>query len=451
MSNTDSSKNVTLTIKSLGSQGEGVGFLHGYKLFVDGALPGEVVRGRINDKTDRFGRVDLLEVIEESPARTIPPCPLFDRCGGCQIMHVSYNFQLEMKRKRLIEAFKTHRGIENVRIDPCVPSPKPMSYRNKIQVPVISGPDGIEMGLYAKNSHQLVDIDHCLVHCELGERVYGVCRELIRNSTVIPYDPPTGTGELRYLVIKTAVNSGEVLVMFVTASEASPSLRQIAKEVIVRCPEVKGVVQNINTSAGNTVLGDQFQPLEGADHIAEILCGLRFKVSPASFFQVNTEQAEQLYRQVDLFAELDGTQTVLDAYCGVGTMALVLAKRAKQVIGVECVREAISDAQENAVRNGIENVSFVCAAAEDYIANLAHIDVAVLNPPRKGCDPVVLAELGRLKPAKVIYVSCDPVTLARDLAILVSDGYTVEQVRPFDMFPHTSHVETVVKLRLRAS
>lgn len=417
-------------IHALGSSGEGVAYHEGYTLFIEGALPGEEVETEITECHKRYGRGKLLRVITPSPDRVKPVCPLFGTCGGCQVMHLSYPKQLEMKRQRVAEALKRIGKIENCEVLPCLPSPNPLGYRNKIQLPV----RGTEIGLYTHSTHDIVPVETCFIHSPLGDRVYREVKRIIEAS------PITG---LKHILIKSTLFTEEALVVLVTSQAITPQLRQAAKEMI---PFVKGVVHNWQPAAGNVILGREYTVIEGEGHLLERLLGLTFKVSPASFFQVNPAQAERLYATALEFAALQGDETVLDAYCGVGTMALIFARHAKKVIGVECVEEAIKDAIENAARNEIRNASFAAANAEEYIAALKQVDVALLNPPRKGCDPAFLAGLKRLKPKKLIYVSCDPATLARDLALLMEGGYRVEKVQPVDMFPQTAHVETVCLL-----
>ena len=266
------------------------------------------------------------------------------------------------------------------------------------------------------------------------------------DSGIKPYDPATGKGELRHILIRSAVHTQEALVVLVTNGNSSEALSRIADAVMAQCPNVKGVVHNKHTGRDNVILGKSYQVLKGAGYIHEKLVNMTFKVSPASFFQVNPAQAENLYAKALEFAELTGKETVLDAYCGVGTLSLFFAKQAKNVIGVECVPEAIEDAKTNAQLNHIANVSFMCATSESSIESLSAIDVVLLNPPRSGCAASFLDGIGLLSPKRLVYISCDPATLARDLAHLRTVGYTVDEIQPFDMFPQTAHVECVVKL-----
>lgn len=435
---------IQLSIRNLGSHGEGVGTLDGFTFFVEGALPGEKVDVEVLLVKKTYGTGKLLRIIHESPDRVKPVCPLFARCGGCQIMHLDYQAQLAQKRQRVVDAFHRIGKLTDVEISPCQASPAPLYYRNKVQAPIKQGKNGIRVGFYARNSHDLVDVDTCYIHCELGQEVYETATELLKSSGISAYDWKSLKGELRHLIVKTAVNRKEALVVIVTRGKATPSLEQVAEEICQRHPEVKGVIQNINPSPHNVVLGRQYVCLAGGSYMEEEILGLLFRVSPASFFQVNPWQARQLYQQVIDWAALKGTETVLDAYCGVGTLSLLLAREAKQVIGVECVQQAIDDAEKNAALNEIENVTFVCAEAEKWIQHSEPMDLVVLNPPRKGCDPEMIQAVGKMQPPKVLYVSCDPATLARDLAGLREYGYQIDAVQPFDMFPQTAHVETVV-------
>jgi 23S rRNA (uracil1939-C5)-methyltransferase len=427
-----------ISIQRLGIHGEGIGESQGLTTFVDGALPGEDVTASVVEVRKNFARAKVEAFETLSPYRVAPPCPVFGKCGGCQLQHLDYAHQLATKRQRVIDAFERIGKLFDIPVSECVPSPYPFAYRNKIQLPVVADSD-LRLGLYAFNSHDIIEIDKCYIHCDLGEEAFHRIRRLLKT---VPEIWPT----LRHVLVKTGISTRQVLVILVTDGEGSPFLTSVASQIIEALPEIRGVVQNINTSPGNVILSSKYRTLAGQPFIEDLICGLRFKVSPASFFQVNPQQAEKLYQQALSFAELQGHETVLDAYCGVGTLSLIFAQHTLKVIGVESVPAAIEDANENAQLNHIKNASFVCAKAEDYIAKLKGIDTAVLNPPRKGCDPQFLEVLAKIQPKKLVYISCDPATLARDLAILKSKGYAIDQAVPFDMFPQTMHVECVVQL-----
>lgn len=438
-----------MTIDDLGISGEGVGHIEGFTVFIDGALPGEVIQAQLVQSKRHFGRANLLAIHQKSPSRVQPPCPLFDRCGGCQIMHINYDQQLEFKRDRVTKAIRYIGKISDANVAPCLPSPSPLAYRNKIQLIVAPAKEGIAIGLYAKGSHDVVEINKCYIHCPQGEEIFQNINKIIKQSTIEPYIAESGEGELRHILIKTAVFTRQSLVVLVTNGPASTRIKKAAQEIIAQSPTVKGVVHNSNTSRTNVILGNEYNLLCGVPSIDEQLCGLHFKISAASFFQVNPAQAENLYKKALEFAELKDNDVALDAYCGVGTLTLLMAKQAKHVLGIENVKEAIEDAKENAVRNGITNVSFVCENTEDYLKGFnKKIDVIFLNPPRKGCEESVLKCIAKIKPKKIVYISCDPATLARDIGQLCTMGYKLNIIQPYDMFPQTAHVECVAQLTL---
>lgn len=431
----------TLTIDRLGINGEGIGRLDGLTVFVEGALPGEQVDVRLYEKRKTYARAEIVKILNSSPNRTNAPCALYGKCGGCQLMHLQYEQQLIAKQQRVLDALIRIGKLDAIEVLPCIPSPAPLSYRNKIQLPSSSNAT-IKFGLYAHNSHDLVEIESCKIHCQLGDEVFQKVEKILKTYEI-------SSDLLKTLLIKTAYFTNQVLVVLVTQESQHQKLTCAAEQILKEIPQVKGVVQNINPSSNNCVLGKTFRTLAGVGFIEEKLCDLYFKVSPASFFQVNPLQAQNLYEKALEFADLKGDERVLDAYCGVGTLSLILAKKAKEVIGVECVFDAVEDAKYNALRNGCTNAQFFCAMAEDFVKSLSNIDVALLNPPRKGCEKSFLEALSLLKPERIIYISCDPATLARDLSLLQQSGYEITYVQPFDMFPQTAHVETLVQMRLK--
>lgn len=437
---------IILQINDLGSHGEGVGRHQELAIFVEGALPGERVEVELSKRQARYGRGKLLRVLEPSEERRDPSCPLFGSCGGCQLMHLSYEAQLDIKRKRVITALERIARLKEVSVSPCHPSPLKLGYRNKIQLPIKNSSEGLSLGLYAVGSHDLIPIERCQIHCQQGEEVFTKIQTLVKASGIQAYSPPH-QGELRHLLIRTAMNREEVLVIIVTATPPSENLRRLAKQILESHPLVKGVVANINADPTNVILGQHYVCLEGADHIHEWLGALKFKISPASFFQVNPAQAVKLYERALALSEVSAQEVVIDAFCGVGTLALYFARHAKAVVGIESVAAAIADAKVNAQLNGITNARFHCARAENFIRQVKDASLLLLNPPRKGCDPALLEQVGRLAPSRIIYISCDPATLARDLAILLPFGYIIQTIEPFDMFPQTAHVETLAMLR----
>lgn len=435
---------IVLEITALGLSGEGIGSYEGLKIFVEGALPEETVQVVLTELKKNYGKASLTQILKKSSSRVVPVCPLFDECGGCQIMHLSYKEQLEIKKKRVADAFLRIGKDPIASFFPIHPSEPSLHYRNKIQLPATLQEGKVALGLYAKGSHEIVPIEKCFIHSNLGESVYQRCLQIVKDSSIAPYDETTQKGELRHLLIKTAVFNEQVLIVLITTQKPSKDLREVAKKMS-EIPFVKGVVHHKNARYDNVILDQHFTCLAGEDHIYEILCGLTFKLSGASFFQVNPFQAERLYKKALELACLDSSMKVLDAYCGIGTLSLLAARQASFVIGIECVPQAIEDAKYNAALNQISNATFFCSTVEKKIHQLKEIDVAIINPPRKGCDPRVLEALKRISPQRIIYISCDPATLARDSQILKQLGFNKDHIEAFDLFPQTMHVETVAR------
>lgn len=430
-----------LTIDDLGSAGEGIGSMEGLRVFVDGALPGEEIEAQIQVRKKTYARATLKEITQASPERVTAPCPVFGQCGGCQLQHLAYSGQLKAKEKRIKAALQRIAGLPNIPVNNCIPSPSIFGYRNKIQLRVGSDKNGrCQLGLYAKRSHHLIAIENCLIHCSIGEAIYPLLKSTIEHSPIRPYNERNGKGELRSVLLRAAIHNEELLLVFVTNGPASPAMRQLSTELLKRCPKLKGIVSNINTRRDNVILGQRYEVLAGSGEIQETLSGLQFAISPASFFQVNTTQAEELYSYALNVAKLSKNSRVLDAYCGVGTLSLLAARHVQEVVGIESIPQAINDAKANAQNNGIENCRFLCGRAEELAATLPPCDVILINPPRGGCSPSFLHSLSA---QRLVYISCDPATLARDLKILSTLGYRATEVQPFDMFPQTMHVESV--------
>lgn len=426
-----------ITIHALSSMGEGIGTLPNdrLKIFVDGTLPQEKAEIEISELKKNYAKGRLISLATPSPDRISPPCPYFGQCGGCQIMHLSYPGQLQIKRERVIEALKRIGHLEYPQVRPCLPSPTSFNYRNKIQLPVKWTGTTKEIGLYRKESHDLIPIEHCLIQSQIGEEILTLLHQKLQQTSV------------RYILIRTAFFTQEALVIFITDGSQTQELEHLGKELMKSHPFIKGVLENVNQREDNIILGKSFKSLIGRPYIYEKLLGMTFKISPDAFFQINPLQTEHLYKTALEFANLNDQEIVVDAYCGVGTLALLAAPRAKQSIGIECVARAIEDAQTNASLNSSQNCTFYLGFAEKRLDLLKGADCIFLNPPRKGCSPDLLKVVNS---KKIVYISCDPATLARDLALL-SSQYQIDAVQPLDMFPQTMHVETVVKLSLKPS
>jgi len=363
-------------------------------------------------------------------------------------MHLSYEKQLQFKTDKVRSALLKI-GRLDTPVEPCIASPSPLAYRNKIQLPIYKENGELKLGLYQKKTNNPLAIEECFIHCPLGEKVFKAVSELLKETSLDVYDERTKTGFLRHLLIKTGTRTNECLVIWITSSKRYHRvIKEMSKKLIKLCPEVKGVLLNVNKKRFNSIMGDHCETVVGRPYIYETLLGKTFKISAHSFFQVNSLQAENLYQKALDFADISPKDTVLDAYCGTGTLTLLTAPFAKKVIGIECVESAITDAKENATINEITNSEFVLGNVEDKLGDLERIDTIFLNPPRKGCEKSVLETLNTYRPKKIVYISCDPATLARDVKILTDFGYKLQKVQPFDMFPQTTHVETCLYLTL---
>ena len=375
-----------------------------------------------------------------------PGCPHAKKCGGCQLQNLSYPEQLAYKQSRVRRLIGPY-----CRVMPIVGMDEPYHYRNKVQAAFgLDARRHIVSGVYQSSTHRIVPVDSCMIEDETADRIIVDIRKMLPEFKIQVYDERTGTGFLRHVLVKRGFSSGEVMVVLVAAKPVFPTQKPFVKKLLALHPEITTVVLNINDRFTSLVLGEREKALYGTGYIEDTLCGCVFRISPKSFYQINPVQTEKLYGAAMELAGLTGAETVLDAYCGVGTIGLIASGRAKQVLGVELNRDAVRDAIANAKRNGIKNCWFTAADAGEYMADMAReharVDVVFMDPPRAGSDERFLRSLMRLSPARVVYISCNPDTLARDLAILTKGGYRAELARPVDMFPHTQHIETVVSL-----
>jgi len=432
---------VEIPVLRLGVNGEGIADCNGFTLFIDGVLPGEKVRVRISELHTTYGRAKLLDVLIPVEHRRRPDCKIFGRCGGCQLMHLRYREQTANKRIRVQEDIRRIGGFADFEVEPCIAADNEFAYRNKIEVPFRVRNRAPWFGFFRSNSHEIIPFRECLIHCKAGDHLFNTLRELILRSGIHPYDEKRDLPSLRHVLLRNAREGA--LVTLVTNGMDIRGIEALAKELMASDPMVKGVVQNNNTSRSNVILGREQRLLAGVDHVIEEVAGIRFRIGSRSFFQINTPQAARMAQLVLEMAALDGTETVLDAYSGVGFFSMFLAQKALKVIGIESFEAATLEARSNAEMNGLLNVEFRSGAAEELIASVQKADVVVMDPPRKGCEASFLEALSGLAPKKIIYVSCNPATLARDLKILASRGYRLTRVKPVDMFPQTSHIESV--------
>ena len=433
-----------LTVDAVTLEGSGVGRVDGFALFVPGALAGERVRLRVIKVTASYAVGKLLETVDPSPHRREPRCPVYARCGGCAFAHVSYEEELRIKERQVADALIRLGGIKDVPLRPILGMDEPERYRNKGAFPFGMTEHGPAFGFYAPRSHRLVPVEDCLIEQEGVCRAVGAVKGWAERYRIQPYDEGTGKGTLRHAVARVTT-SGELMAVVVTRGDLPHK-----RELIEALSFADSVYWNRNDRNTNVIFGHRFTLISGKPTLRETLCGHGFEVSPRSFLQVNPVQTQKLYgAALDLLAP-QPDETAADVYCGIGTISLLLAKKAGKVIGVEVVPEAVENARENAARNGIQNAAFLCAPAEEALPKLVAqgqiIDCLIVDPPRKGCDPQVIEAILSSGAKRMVYVSCNPATLARDVKLLTAGGFTVQTVQPVDMFPRCGHVETVCLL-----
>ncbi|RJE88704.1 23S rRNA (uracil(1939)-C(5))-methyltransferase RlmD [Paenibacillus sp. 1011MAR3C5] len=452
---------VTVDLVGLTHDGDGVGRANGFTLFVQGGLPGEQARVRVMKLKKQYGYARLQELVKASPDRINPPCDIYKECGGCQLQHFDYEAQLAWKRQHVVDNLTRIGKLsvagerdaqDGVIVHPTIGMDDPWRYRNKAAVPVGAAGENGELvaGFYARGTHRIIDMDDCLIQHEHNDEVVRVVKKVARELRIQPYDESTGKGVLRHIMARTGVVTGEIMVVLVTNSKRLPRQPEWIEHLRASLPRLKSIVQNVNEEHTNAIFGDETRVLWGSEFIYDELDGIRFAISARSFYQINPAQTVALYRKAVEYAALSGKERVIDAYCGIGTISLFLARQAGHVYGVEIVPEAIEDAKRNAALNGIDNASFEAGPAEVVMPRWrkegVEADVVVVDPPRKGCDPALLETILALQPKRVVYVSCNPSTLARDLRILEDGGYKTVEVTPVDMFPWTVHVESCVSL-----
>ena len=432
----------TAKVEGCGSDGRGIVRIDAQVVFVPMAVRGETVRVRIVHVGQRTAAGEIVEILERSPARVEPDCPYYGRCGGCCYRHMRYEEELEMKRRRIDDAFERIGGL-SLRVSGMLGAEDILRYRNKGQYPV--GKNGI--GFFKGGSHEVIPVTDCRIEpAEMSATVAAVW-EWMRRYKITSYDEKTGRGLVRHVFVRVN-HLGESLCCLVANAERLPHEPELAAILRRAVPKTLGVLVNTNTRRTNVILGEKTRAVWGAETIEDVLCGETFRLSVPSFFQVNRRQAERLYMKALDYAALTGTETVVDLYCGAGTITMCLARRAKKVIGVEIVPEAIRDAKENAARNGVKNAAFFCedatSAAERFLREGIRPDVITVDPPRKGLTKEGIAAAVQMAPKRIVYVSCDPATLARDLKIFEEAGYRAEEATGVDLFPGTAHVECVV-------
>lgn len=450
----EKNKEYIFDIISQGYEGEGIAKIDNkYPIFIEGALKGEKVKVRIVKVNKNFAYGKLMEVLEASEERVNPPCAIYKRCGGCKLQHASYKAQLDFKWDRVKDCVSKIGKLDPSIVKYPLGMEEPWRYRNKVQLPIGLINGEVKIGFFAPRSHDIIDMESCLIQDEIGDKVVKLTREWIEKFNIRPYNVDgeyDEKGIVRHIMIRRGFTTNEVMVVLVTNGEKLPHKEEFVYLMVKNIPGIKSVIQNINSKKTNVILGLESKTLWGEDTISDYIGDFRFNISPLSFFQVNPTQTEVLYGKALEYANLTGNEEVFDAYCGTGTITLFLSQKAKKVYGVEIIPQAIDNAWINAKENKVDNVEFFVGESEVVIPDLINkgvkADVVVVDPPRKGCDKKLLDAITNIDAKKIVYVSCDPSTLGRDLAILEENGYKTLEVQPVDMFPNTSHVENVAKL-----
>ncbi len=435
-------------IVDIGQGGVGIGKYNGFTVFVDGGLIGDTLKVKINKSKKNYAVGDIVKIISPSIYRVDSICKL-DECGGCQIKNLDYNKQLEIKTNEVREVLKRIGKLDDVVVYDTLGMENPYRYRNKAQFPIKNNNGEIEIGFYKKKSHDIIKTDKCFIQHDVNDEIIKIIKEYIIKNNISIYDEKTHKGSLRHLMTKVGFTTNEVMVCLVINDNNLPNLDSLVDE-LKNIKGFKTLVLNINKEKTNVILGKKNKIIFGSGKINDYIGDLIFEISPLSFFQVNPIQTNVLYEKALEYADLNENDTVFDIYCGIGTISLFLSKKAKKVYGIEIIEDAIKDAEINAKLNNLSNVEFFVGKAEEVVPKFykegKKANVVVVDPPRKGCDEKVLETIVSMNPEKIVYVSCNPSTLARDLLYLDNNGYKCVEVQPVDMFPHTMHVETVCKI-----
>ena len=450
----EKNKEYIFDIISQGYEGEGIAKIDNkYPIFIEGALKGEKVKVRIVKVNKNFAYGKLIEVLEASEERVNPPCAIYKRCGGCKLQHASYKAQLDFKWDRVKDCVSKIGKLDPSIVKYPLGMENPWRYRNKVQLPIGLINGEVKIGFFAPRSHDIIDMESCLIQDEIGDKVVKLTREWIEKFNIRPYNVDgeyDEKGIVRHIMIRRGFTTNEVMVVLVTNGETLPHKEEFVDLMVKNIPGIKSIIQNINSKKTNVILGLESKTLWGEDTISDYIGDFRFNISPLSFFQVNPTQTEVLYGKALEYANLTGNEEVFDAYCGTGTITLFLSQKAKKVYGVEIIPQAIDNAWINAKENKVENVEFFVGESEVVIPDLINkgvkADVVVVDPPRKGCDKKLLDAITNIDAKKIVYVSCDPSTLGRDLKVLEENGYKTLEVQPVDMFPNTAHIENVALL-----
>lgn len=435
-----------LYIDNMAHEGQGVGRLDGIAVFVKGALKGEKVLAQIDEKHKNYLNAHVEKILEPSKERIIPECIYAGKCGGCTLQHLSYRGQLEFKKQVVCDSL-LRIGKINTNVFDIIGMDYPLYYRDKAEYPVGIEDGDIKTGFYSSKSHNIIGIDSCMIQCSISIEAMKLVREWAKNFKISIYDEKSGNGLLRHVITKVGFTTREVMVILVINGRDIPYKNELISELQKNIKNLKSVVLNVNKSRSKLVMGRENIVNYGSGYITDYIGDKKFEISPLSFFQVNPLQTKVLYEKALEYADLKGDEIVIDVYCGIGTISIFFAEHVKHVYGIEIVSDAVEDAKRNAAINGIDNADFIAGKAEQVMKKLykegLKPDIIVLDPPRKGLDKDVVDASIKMNPKRIIYVSCNPTTLARDLRIFEDNGYKTEKVQPVDMFPYTYHVECV--------
>lgn len=446
---------VQVKIEDMGNDGEGIGRAEGFTLFIKDAVIGDTVQALVMKMKKTYGYARLMEVTEPSPDRVTPACPVARQCGGCQLQSMSYEKQLEFKENKIANHLRRIGKFEEIPMEPIIGMEHPFGYRNKAQFPVGRNKEGkLVAGFYAGRTHSIIDNRKCILGVPENEIILEKVLSFMEEYAIEPYNEETGTGLVRHILTRYGFRTKQIMVCLIINGKALPHKDKLT-ESLCQIPGMTSISLNVNMEKTNVILGREIISLWGQTYIEDYIGDVKYQISPLSFYQVNPVQTEKLYGQALEYAGLTGGETVWDLYCGIGTISLFLAEKAKQVYGVEIVPEAIEDARNNARINGIHNAEFYVGKAEEVLPRKYReegitADVIVVDPPRKGCDESLLETIVQMAPEKVVYVSCDSATLARDLRYLCDRGYELRRCRGVDQFGETVHVETVALLERKA-
>jgi len=446
----EKNKDYILEIESVSSEGSGIAHIDGFTVFVPDTVSGDVGLVRIVKVKSSYAYGKMMELTTKSADRTEPVCGVYKRCGGCQLLHMTYKAELEFKKGVIENSLRRIGGFRDICVDEIIGCESRERYRNKMIFPIGEKDGQPVAGFYSKRSHDIAEIEDCLLGDEICRNILSAVKEYMTECRVSAYNEEKHKGDIRRVFIRKGYHSKEVMVVISANCKKLKNEEILTEKLKNISKKIVSIILNVNTKRTNLVLGDTNITLWGKDRITDTLCGLEYEISPHSFFQINPVQTEKLYGKAIEFAQLTGEESVLDVYCGIGTISLYAAKNAKNVIGVEIVPQAIVDAKENAVRNAISNADFYADSAENTVPKLIkngmRPDVVILDPPRKGSDEKTLGAIVSASPERIVYVSCNPATLARDMKYLCENGYKADKVVGVDMFPGTVHIETVVLL-----